>query len=340
MAYKPCVFSIITILVLILFFSGFKTKKPKEVAKTVTMGIYITSIHDIKLQENYFGVDFWVWYVYRKEFASQFGLNPLKTVSLLDVYNGEIVESYCKVDSSLKNDIYVLKKISAKVRNDFDVRDFPFDKQVLHLRFEDAENEKRSLKFNISETPYSKSGIDNNLHINGIRIKSNFQISHEQHKYNNNFGNPKALKNKDAFDRIVATVDVQREVGFLFLKLFTGLYVSFFIAIISLFVHPRDLSTRFSLPVGSLFAAVGNKYFVDALLPNVNSLTLADILHAVTFIFIFLIILYSVINIYIVKHAEYKAGTLELVKTDLKAFKILATSYVVINAFFIIKAMV
>ncbi|MFN0049774.1 MAG: hypothetical protein ACKVOU_11685 [Cytophagales bacterium] len=303
------------------------------------MGIYITSIHDIKLQENYFGVDFWVWYVYRKEYAKQFGLNPLKTVNLLNIYNGEVAESYVKIDSSLKNDFYVLKKVSAKIRNDFDVRDFPFDNQVLHLKFEDAENEKRRLKFILSETPFSKSGIDNNLHINGIKIKSNFHIAHEQHKYNNNFGNPKALKNKEAFDRVVATVDVQREVGFLFLKLFTGLYVSFFIAIISLFVHPRDLSTRFSLPVGSLFAAVGNKYFVDALLPNVNSLTLADILHAVTFIFIFLIILYSAINIYVVKPAAYKSGIKELVAADMKAFKIIASTYVLINAFFIIKAM-
>lgn len=334
--------TLLSLLIVAICYTLVAANPPKtpytEKAKTVTMGVYVTSIHDINLQENHFGVDFWVWFVYRKEYTIKNHFNPLQTVKLLDVYNGEISESYIKIDSSLKYDYYVLKKVSAKVRNAFDVHDFPFDKQILKLHFEDAENEARKLQFNIAETAFSKSGIDTNLHINGIKIRSDFNIHHEPHTYSNNFGNPKNLKNKDAFDRVAVTITIQREVGFLFLKLFTGLYVSFLIAVISLFVHPKDVSTRFSLPVGALFAAVGNKYFVDELLPNVNSLTLADMLHSLTFIYIFLIILYSVINLYIVKHSRYHSQDVRVISTDVRSFFILFFSYILLNLVFIVQA--
>ncbi|MDX2189974.1 MAG: hypothetical protein SFY32_08935 [Bacteroidota bacterium] len=326
------------ILIVCVIFIGFShAEKSKDIQKTVTTGIYVTSIYDLNLEQHYFGVEFWQWFVYRKEYKNKYNYNPINSVHLLDVYNSEYNEEYLKIDTSLKNDIYVLRKISAKVRNDFDVNDFPFDKQVLKLRFEDAESELKKLKFNIEETAFSKPGIDTDIKIDGIIIKSEFNTAHETHQYQNNFGNPKNLQNKDVFDRIVATINIRREVGFLFLKLFTGLYVSLLISLLSFLISPRDINTRFSLPVGGLFAAVSNKYFVDGLLPKVNSMTFSDLIHSFTFVSIFLIIFSSVINIYFLPsepvHEKYKIRP-----NDLKAFIIILSFYIIVNLFFILKA--
>jgi uncharacterized membrane protein len=52
---------------------------------------------------------------------------------------------------------------------------------------------------------------------------------------------------------------------------------------------------RFGLPVGGLFAAVGNKYIIDSILPESASFTLVDTLHAITFFAIFAILVVSAI---------------------------------------------
>lgn len=315
---------------------GAHNKPAKAVQMNVTLGLYVTSIYDINLEQNYYGVEFWVWHIYRKEYARRYGFNPLNTIRLLDIYDNQYVENFIKIDSTLKNDIYVLKKVSAKIRNDFDVRYFPFDKQTLHLKFEDAEHEKRVMLFEIDGHPYSKSGIDDRISIDGVKINPLLTLTHEAHKYQNNFGNPRTLKNKDDFDRVVATITIERSVGFLFIKIFLGLYISYLIAVVSFFVSPRDISTRFSLPVGGIFAAVGNKYFVDGLLPKVNSITLADYLHSTAFFFIFLIVLISVINIYVIR-ADNEQHRLQHIRAfDMKAFVYLNLSFLLVNVGFIV----
>jgi hypothetical protein len=47
--------------------------------------------------------------------------------------------------------------------------------------------------------------------------------------------------------------------------------------------------------VGGLFAAVGNKYIIDSLLPESSTFTLVDTLHTLTFFAIFSILLVSAI---------------------------------------------
>ena len=73
-------------------------------------------------------------------------------------------------------------------------------------------------------------------------------------------------------------MDIERDAWGLFMKIFIGMYIAFLIAIISFTPHPSELEPRFGLPVGGLFAAVGNKYIIDSLLPESSSFTLVDTL--------------------------------------------------------------
>src|SRR5678816_4835806 len=73
------------------------------------------------------------------------------------------------------------------------------------------------------------------------------------------------------------------------------MYIAFLISIISFTPHPSEMDPRFGLPVGGLFAAVGNKYIIDSLLPESSTFTLVDTLHAITFIAIFATLLVSAI---------------------------------------------
>ncbi len=67
-------------------------------------------------------------------------------------------------------------------------------------------------------------------------------------------------------------MDIERNAWGLFLKIFIGMYIAFLISVISFTPHPSELEPRFGLPVGGLFAAVGNKYIIDSLLPESSTI--------------------------------------------------------------------
>ena len=90
-------------------------------------------------------------------------------------------------------------------------------------------------------------------------------------------------------------MDIERNAWGLFLKIFIGMYISFLIAMVGFAPNPSEVEPRFGLPVGGLFAAVGNKYIIDSILPESASFTLVDILHSLTFFTIFAILVVSAI---------------------------------------------
>jgi hypothetical protein len=79
----------------------------------------------------------------------------------------------------------------------------------------------------------------------------------------------------------------------IFFKLFVGMYVAFFVAWMAFFIDPDRVEPRFGLPLGALFAAVGNKYIVESFLPQSPGLSIVDWLHAVTFLMILAIMAFS-----------------------------------------------
>jgi len=89
--------------------------------------------------------------------------------------------------------------------------------------------------------------------------------------------------------------DIHREATGLFAKIFIGMYIAFLISGLSFLSDPGELEPRFGLPVGGLFAAVGNKYIIDSLLPESSSFSLVDTLHTLTFFGIFSILAVSAI---------------------------------------------
>jgi len=150
------------------------------------------------------------------------------------------------------------------------------------------------------------------------------------------FGDPREGRNHQSFSQFVIEMDIERNACGLFMKIFLGMYIAFLIAIISFTPHPSEMEPRFGLPVGGLFAAVGNKYIIDSILPESSSFTLVDTLHALTFIGIFATLLVSAIAL-----RQYDNGKKELAEaTNRNGAKIVVSLYVIFNVVFIILALI
>ena len=179
------------------------------------------------------------------------------------------------------------------------------------------------------------SKIDDEEAIDGWAI-SNFRVGVRDNKYFTGFGDPRPGKDNQTFSQFTIDMDIERDAWGLFMKIFLGMYIAFLISIISFTPHPSEMEPRFGLPVGGLFAAVGNKYIIDSLLPESSAVSLVDTLHALTFIAIFGTLLVSAIALRL-----FDMGKKELAEqTNRRGARIVVATYVILNIVFIALAVI
>lgn len=285
---------------------------------TVKIGAYIFSLYDINFPNNQMNMDFYLWYNSSKDslhLLENFELVNAKEISKMGETNekrGPNGEFY-----------YMTLKVLSTVKEQWDITDFPFDRQRVELIIEDIEKDKTKLLF-IPDTVNTK--IANNITIDGWSI-TGYGIKVEDHPYETNYGDPDIPDGEYAtYSRVIIYVDLEREGAGLFFKLFIGLFISVLISLATFFINPLDLDPRFGLSVGAIFAAIASQYVISSTLPQNQRLTLVDVLHDISFIYIFICIITSIISLSLMKKGNEKASK----KLDKICFIVLAVSYILL----------
>lgn len=255
---------------------------------TVTVGGYVTSLYEFDLMENDFTADFWLWYLYRDSI-----INPLPRIEISNAKE----YSFTLPDVENKNGVYYASvKCKAKVKQHWDTRHFPFDEQHLVIWVESGDQDTAEVFY---WPDSANSGFQNTMEMDGWKVKL-FRVDNDLSRYNTNYGDPDVQGNEAAYPAIQLHFVLERTNNMgLFFKLFTGVFVAFVISYLTIFIKPTDVDPRFGLSVGGLFAAVGNKYIVDNILPDAGAFTLSDKVHALTFAAILLNIFQSVLALYL-----------------------------------------
>ena len=304
------------------FFLFCSVVSAKENADTVKVGVYIISIHDINFHAQEYTARFWLWFVYdnpRFDFSKQIDITNAKDIEItstsLDTVNGKY---------------WAKMRVKCTMKENWRVSDFPFDTQHLRIVMQDEALDIGDLIF-VADTVSSR--FDNVEALSGWKV-DNFKVVTDIVTYKTSFGSPELAKDTNIFSKFSVEMDIEREAKGLFLKIFLGMYFAFLIALVSFLTDTNELDPRFGLPIGGLFAAVGNKYIIDSLLPESSQFSLVDILHNLTFLGIFAILTISAIalklhnNNNIVKaHRVNKVGA-----------AIVIVGYIISNIYYIINA--
>ncbi len=293
------------------------------VPDTVKIGAYLFSLYDMDFPGNKLNVDFYLWYNTKKD-----SMNLLENLEIIN--STEINKSYEMNEK--RGDVYFHSvRISTKIKEQWEVNNFPFDKQLIEIKIEDFDKDNTKMVF-VADTAASK--IDKDVHLDGWKIKD-FGIKIDDHTYETNYGDPDIPLNEySSFSRATLQFTLEREGKGLFFKLFVGLFISVLISLLTFFVNPLDLDPRFGLSVGAIFAAIASQYVITSTLPQNESLTLVDILHDVSFIFIFLCILISTISLHYMKAGREVLSQ----KLDRYSFFAFAVTYLVLVIYFVGKA--
>lgn len=250
---------------------------------TVSVGAYVISVHDINFRDKEYTMRFWLWFLYDNpdfDFSTQ-----------LDIPNAKSIDPPEIILDSLNGRAWAIMKMKATMKESWKVADFPFDEQHLSVQIENSLFDNKTLVFkpDIVGSTYDKDDA-----LDGWNIK-NFRVTKIQNDYETGFGDQRPSRSLQNFSAFVIEMDIERSAWGLFMKIFIGMYIAFLISIISFTIQVEELEPRFGLPVGGLFATVGNKYIIDSILPETSSFTLVDSLHTLTFLAIFATLVVSAV---------------------------------------------
>lgn len=289
---------------------------------TVKAGIYITSIHDIDFKQNEYTIDLWLWLKYTNkafDFVQNLEIPQAKSVT----------KSFSTLDST-GGKMYLLMKLQCVMKDSWKINNFPFDRQQMRLSVENSQFDSHSLVF-VPDT--LGKHYDPRFVLKGWNIDS-FIVNTGIRKYETGFGDESLSTPHTEYSSFKVKAVITRNATDLFWKMFLGMYVAFLISYICFYIHADNIDSRFGLSVGSLFAAIGNKYIVDSSLPESTTFTLVDALHGLTLFFIFLVVTSSAWSLYLLKKNELKKAN----RFDMVAAQVLLLLYIIINAYLIIQA--
>lgn len=286
------------------------------------IGLYINSLTDFDIANQSFSSDFWLWFNYRND---SLVINDAIEIAHAKEFSSTNFSSEKKGDMN-----WAQMKNKAVIEKQWDVTNFPFDKQKLTIEIENSYYDADELEF-IPDTENSR--IDSNLKLKEWNIDS-MTFSSMDKIYNTTYGDPE-LTGSSTYPAVVSEIYLTRAHSWnTFFKMLTGVYIAFAIILLAFFVKPTD---RLGLCVGGLFAVVGNKYIIESSVPSTVSNTLLDNIHNLTFVFIFIVLVLAVLSFRWQERGDDKSA-LNAKKLDMTAFAVVAVLYLTFNFILVMSA--
>ena len=294
----------------------------KETPDTVSVGIYVTSIHDIDFKQKEYTINFWAWFRYKNK-----AFNFLENIEIPQAKSFE--KSFSTVDTS-GDGAYVLMKLQCIMKDSWRIENFPFDKQKLRLSIENSQFDSESLVF-VPDTTGKQ--YDPRFTLRGWNIDS-FSVSVNKRMYETAFGDTSMLTPHTEYSAYRVRISLSRDAGGLFWKMFLGMYIAALIAYVCFYIHADSIDSRFGLSVGAIFAVIGNKYIIDSSLPESVTFTLVDTLHGITLSFILCVVAFTAYALQLGKTGRMEKAN----KLDFIAAQVLLVIYLALNVYFILGA--
>lgn len=287
------------------------------------LGVYITSVYDFNLKKESYEITFWIWFL---ENSDEY--RPYETTEVINAKSYER-ESSNENETPMGNWSYSFYR--ASMIHEWDISNFPFDRQILKIYLEDTVFDATQL---IYVPDLKNSKIDPDVALRGWEIE-NFDIRTSTKTYETTYGNPGLGVTSD-FSRATIEIILKRNGTRLFFTIFIGTYTSFILSILGLFLHPTVVVPRFGLITASMITVIGNHYIISTVLPDVTYFTLSDRILMSTFISITVTALIMVIVSYFV--VKEKMKTARSINNTSRIAIIL--SYITFNLIFILRALV
>ncbi len=245
---------------------------------TVKEGIVLLGISNVSEKSGTWDADFYLY----EQWPPTAGFTPRT-----EVVNEVVRQSVGFDDTDLRNGVCTRsRRILSTLRSEFNLRAFPFDKQVLTLRISDNEFDSKSVVY--SEKPYMV-GLDDSVRtmVSGWHVAGEPTFSHTRSAFKWEPGAPE-------YDYGLFEVSIQRHVTFHLTRYFLPLILIVVVSLLAFWIDPEDLASQLQIGVTCLLAAIALQFAEGGTLPEVSYLTLADRAYAVCYVAIALAVVESI----------------------------------------------
>jgi hypothetical protein len=237
------------------------------------VGVNIEELYDLDVETDTFGAVLWLWSLCPSAQAA-----PLETIALptgddLDV--GELRSSPAG-DAGY----YQYQRIQGTFRHDWDMSHYPFDRQRLVIPIDETDRGSSVVVFEPDvESSFLSAAIRTELRewqVSDLALEAS--ITEPPSSY----GLPDA--EGEGYARLEASLVLERTQVLTFLKLTAGVFAAALIALLSLFLDPRDrgsFSSRLGVLAGVLFGVLLSMRAADAFIGDPGRLTLVSKVHLV-----------------------------------------------------------
>ncbi|MFE6457445.1 hypothetical protein ACFVP0_08290 [Streptomyces cinereoruber] len=241
------------------------------------VGAYVTDLYGLEVSPRTINADFWLWSVCPT--ADLDATRRLEFVNATSVTRGD--RSVEKVGDAYWSQV----KVSGTFRQEFDLSEYPFDRQDVTIRTEDAEYDASQFTY-AADT--GESGYDHAISLGGFKIR-HFGVEVVTHTYRTSFGDPRISHGEDSrYSRFVIGLELERDDLAGFIRQAWPAYVAFLISFVSYWIWTADfiavLGARLGILGASLFSVVLSMRAVS-LTGTSFGVTLVDQIHLATLLY-------------------------------------------------------
>ena len=278
----------------------------------------LTSIYAIDMASGTYAADLWIWSV-----GTSPTRDPLATMEF--VASDKITR---RMESAVRRgDLYWRQARIVNLRQSWDLRQFPFDKQVLVLTVEEGINDVTRVTYDVDT---DDTGYQPDASPQGWRIISQ-QVTTETTHYATGFGDPAGGKGSD-YAKLQVVITLQRASVATFLNLAAPLYAGFLLCLPSAFccirMAEQSLNRASHLLGSALFAVSCHMQAVSSVLGSEHQLTIVDCLNIAVLVYI----VFGAI-VAVTAGIRYNKGRPISVRLEYFCGAAIAVSFAVINIF-------
>lgn len=241
--------------------------------ETCRVGVNIEELYDLDLARDTFGAVLWLWTLCPSPQSA-----PLETIALPTGTNLELGELRGRRIDDVGH--YQYRRVQGTFRHDWDMSHYPFDRQRLVIPIDETDLGSSVVVFEPDRessflSPAVRTGHDE-WDISELAIEAS--VSEEPSTY----GLPAA--EPEGYARLEAALVLERAQVLTFVKLTAGVFAAALIALLALFLDPRDrgvFGTRLGVLAGVLFGVLLSMRAADAYIGDTSRLTLVSEVHLV-----------------------------------------------------------
>ena len=289
----------------------------------VKVSLNLEDLNDVEIKNNFFTAKLWYEVSTETNLELVEGIDSASDLILLNYLkniNNDLGEPNDLNDSIQFNSYHAL---NTQFNHNWNVRDYPFDSPQLKIQFQsqydssdvfiDLSSEK--IAYFLPRTENLKDGFL----IKSISVEKDYLNSD-----NDKINESENARNK-VLERITFLVNLNRDGSWLYLKLFLGSFLSFLLSWLVFAIPKNDFGARVELSVGSVFGAVGNRAYVESIMPDVQVFTKADMINNI-------VISLIIFNIIIVVVQRNKKIFWSFFESNLNAAIYSAFIFIVLNS--------